>query len=343
MKTKTWPKEALIAITYRCNAKCHMCNTWRYPSLPQEEIKPSDLASLPEVKFCNITGGEPFLRQDIEAFVEIMSRKARRIVISTNGYATDRIVRLTRDFPKIGIRVSVEGLPAANDELRGLKDGFDHGIRTILQLQRAGIKDIGFGITLSDRNILDLMELFQLAKSMNLEFATACVHNTYYFHKFDNAVTRLDHFDSELKKLIFEMLQSKKTKNWFRAYFNYGLLNFARGNKRLLPCEVASDLFFMDPYGNVMACNGMDTRMGNIKEKPFMEIWNSQEADRVRQAVRECRKECWMIGSVAPAMKKHILVPALWILKHKIKLALGKNIDLLCAPDTRYAQSNTKL
>jgi MoaA/NifB/PqqE/SkfB family radical SAM enzyme len=136
-----------------------MCNTWQYPSKPEDEIKPSDLKSLPEnMAFCNITGGEPFIRHDIHEFVKVLSKKARRIVVSTNGYFTERIVKLAERYPNLGIRVSIEGLPAANDQLRGIKDGFDHGIRTLMELHRMGRKDIGFGITLSDRNILDLME-----------------------------------------------------------------------------------------------------------------------------------------------------------------------------------------
>lgn len=319
MKKIALPKEALIAITYRCNAKCHMCNTWQFPTKQEEEIKPKDLLSLPDVGFCNITGGEPFLRPDIDGFVEVMNKKAKRIVISTNGYFTDRIVALAKKYPKLGIRISIEGLPAANDELRGIKDGFDHGIRTLLQLQSLGMKDIGFGITLSDRNILDMMELYQLSKSMNLEFATACVHNNYYFHKSDNKVTETEKFKVEFAKLIADLLKTKKIKNWFRAYFNHGLLNYAQGNKRLLPCEVGSELFFMDPFGNIMPCNGMEKSMGNIKEQNFEAIWNSVKAQEVRDAVKTCQKQCWMIGSVSPAMKKYIWTPALWILKNKLK------------------------
>jgi hypothetical protein len=43
-----------------------MCNTWQYPSKPTEEITIRDIEKLPSgLKFANITGGEPFVRQDI--------------------------------------------------------------------------------------------------------------------------------------------------------------------------------------------------------------------------------------------------------------------------------------
>lgn len=320
--------EALIAITYRCNAHCHMCNTWQYPSNPDEELQPKDLESLPHVKFANITGGEPFLRSDIGDFVEILSRKADRIVISTNGYFTDRVLALAKQHPNLGFRVSIEGLPAANDELRGLRDGFDHGLRTLLGLRAQGVRDIGFGITLSDRNADDLLELYELADAMGLEFATAAIHNNYYFHKYDNVITDKDRVAENLEKVAQRLLRTNRPKNWFRAWFNVGLANYVRGGARLLPCDMGSDIFFVDPFGTIKPCNGMDAAMGSLKERSFDEIWHSSEAEAVRSQVRCCNSNCWMIGSVAPAMKKHIMLPVTWVAKAKLTGTLPPIVDL---------------
>ena len=163
--------EGLRAITYRCNVRCVMCSTWQHPSAPANEITARDLRSLPEMEFANITGGEQFMRDDIADVVNMVAHQSRRVVVSTNGYFTDRVVALAERFPRIGVRVSLEGLPAANDQLRGLPDGFDHGLRTILQLRARGMKDIGFGITLSDRGADDLLELYELTDAMGVEFA----------------------------------------------------------------------------------------------------------------------------------------------------------------------------
>lgn len=238
--------EAAIITTYRCINKCVMCNIWKYPTKIEEEFKPQVLEKLPKLKFANITGGEPFLREDIEEIVSILLKKADRVVISTNGYFTEKIVDVAKKFKNknFGIRISIEGLPAANDELRGLKDCFDHGLRTLLQLQKIGLKDISFGITVSDRNAKDMLELYQLAKAMNVEFATACVHNSYYFHKWDNQITKKQEVIECFEELINELLKANRIKNWFRAYFNYGLVNYIKGNPRLLPCGAGTDMFF---------------------------------------------------------------------------------------------------
>jgi radical SAM protein with 4Fe4S-binding SPASM domain len=314
--------EAAVITTYRCNAACQMCNIWKFPTKAREEIKPEVLTKLPSLNFCNVTGGEPFLRDDIEEIIFILKKKAKRIVISTNGYFTDKIVSIARKNKNIGIRISLEGLPAANDELRGLEHGFDHGLRTLLELKSLGLKDLGFGITVSDRNAKDMIELFRLAQAMNLEFATAVVHNSYYFHKHDNRIRQKERVIECFKKLVNELLNTKKVKNWFRAYFNYGLIQYVKGRKRLLPCAAGTDMFFLDPWGEIRPCNGMDTdstenSFGNLKEKTFDRIWYGEKAESVRKKVATCRKNCWMIGSAGPAMKKNILKPAVWIIKTK--------------------------
>jgi len=324
--------DACLIVTYRCNARCYMCNTWKNPSNISDEFTPSIIEKLPnDLNFVNITGGEPFLRSDLEQIVEKALSKTNRLVISNNGYFTNKIVSLAKKFGnRIGVRISIEGLPAANDELRGIKNGFNKGINTIFALHDMGIKDIGFGITVSDRNAKDMIKLYRIANSMRLQFATATTHNSYYFHKHDNSFEKPDMIASEFEKIAFELLKTRRPKNWFRAYFNMGLANKVRGGKRPLPCEVGTDVFFLDPFGNVMPCNGSDNPMvmGNLKGQSFNAIWCSTKASEVRQQVKTCSKECWMIGSAAPAMKKKISVPVKWIIRNKLKFLMKKSSNV---------------
>jgi len=320
--------EAAVITTYRCNCRCVMCNIWQSPTTPAEEFKPEILEKLPELEFANITGGEPFLREDIGEIVRILQSRARRIVISTNGYFTEKIIDLVKEVGDIGIRISIEGLPAANDELRGIKDGFDHGLRTLLELQRMGLKDIGFGITVSDRNARDMLELYQLAKAMKVEFATAAVHNSYYFHKDDNIIREEATVIECFEDLIRELLNTKKPKNWFRAYFNHGLINYIKGNPRLLPCGAGEEMFFLDPFGEIRPCNGMgeasqENSMGNLNQQSFEAIWSGERASRVKARARNCPKNCWMIGTASPAIKRNPIQPFSWVMKQKLKSLCG--------------------
>ena len=242
-----------------------------------------------------------------------------RVVISTNGYFTDRIIDLCREFPKVGIRISIEGLKETNDLIRGIPDGFNRGYKTLTTLVGMGHPDVGFGMTVQDMNCGDLVPLYHLSDQMGMEFATATLHNSFYFRKTDNRIMDKRKVAENFEKLINELLKSSSPKKWFRAYFNHGLINYIYGNKRLLPCDMSRNAFFIDPYCDVIPCNGMCRKavMGNLRKQEFEELWNSQQARQVRQLARNCDRNCWMIGSASPAMHRYIWIPAWWVLKHK--------------------------
>lgn len=308
-----------VIVTYRCNAKCTMCNRYKVPSKPEEEISVETIKKLPEMYFTNITGGEPFIREDLKDIVRELYKKSDRIVISTNGFFTDRIVDLCKEFPQVGIRISIEGLEKTNNEIRGLDDGFNKGYTTLKTLVDMGMKDVGFGMTVQDKNAPDLVPLYDISDKLNMEFATASLHNSFYFVESNNIIHDRLMVAQNFENLINKLLNSNSPKKWFRAYFNHGLINYIFSQKRLLPCDMSFDTFFIDPYGDVMPCNGTKEKlvMGNLNVQSWNELWTSPKAEKVRASVRCCDRNCWMIGSVSPAMHKYIWVPFFWVLKHK--------------------------
>lgn len=337
--SKPLPTDVSIITTYRCCMRCRMCNIWKYPTEIKREIRAKELEILPRLKFVNITGGEPFVRRDLADIVEVAFKRAPRVVISTAGYHVDDILALAERFPKIGIRVSIEGLSTINDHLRGRASGFDRGIRTLLGLREMGVKDIGFGITVSNNNSSDMLQLYELAKNLKMEFATASYHNSYYFHKNDNFITNKDEVTDNFFELIDRLLAENHPKSWFRAFFNLGVINYIKGNRRFLPCEAGTANFFIEPYGEVYPCNGLEERywkesMGNIRDvDSFEDLWFSRQAEKVRELVRTCPKNCWMVGTASPVMKKYIKHPLKWVVKHKFYSLMGKKIDRKCLPD----------
>lgn len=308
-----------VIVTYRCNAKCTMCNRYKVPSKPEEEISIETIKKLPEMYFTNITGGEPFIRDDLKDIVRELLKKSDRIVISTNGFFTDRIVELCKEFPQVGIRISIEGLEKTNNEIRGLDDGFNRGYTTLKKLVDMGMKDVGFGMTVQDRNAADLVPLYNISDELGMEFATASLHNSFYFVESNNIIRDRLTVAQNFEDLVNRLIDSNSPKKWFRAYFNHGLINYIFSQKRLLPCDMSFDTFFIDPYGDVMPCNGTKEKqvMGNLNRQSWEELWNSEQAEKVRSFVRNCDRNCWMIGSVSPAMHKYIYKPAAWVIKHK--------------------------
>lgn len=330
--------DASIIVTYRCPMRCKMCNIWKGPTKPAEEFKPELLHKLPKLAAVNVTGGEPLIRQDLDEIVRILFTKTDRVVISTSGWFEDRIFKLAQKFPHLGFRVSIEGLSLKNDELRGHSGGFDRGLRVLLGLRRMGVKDIGFGITVSNNNSPDMLSLYELGKGLNLQFATAAFHNSFYFQKYDNVITSVDEVCGNFEELINRLMRERHPKSWFRALFNVGLINYIRGGRRMLPCEAGSENFFIDPRGEVLPCNGMEDKywfqsMGNLHDvDEFMTIWNSSEAEQVRALVAKCPKNCWMIGSASPVIRKYIKKVLPWVLKNKIKSMTGGRICGDCCP-----------
>lgn len=319
-----------VIVTYRCNARCTMCNRYKVPSKLEEEISIETIRKLPPMYFTNITGGEPFIRTDLKDIVRELYKISDRIVISTNGFFTDRIIDLAKEFPQVGIRISIEGMEQTNNEIRGLQDGFNRGYTTLKKLVEMGMKDVGFGMTVQDKNAPDLVALYDLSDKMGMEFATASLHNSFYFVETKNIIHDRQMVARNFEALVNKLLNSRSPKKWFRAYFNHGLINYIYGQKRLLPCDMSFDTFFIDPYGDVMPCNGTKEKevMGNLNEQSWDELWNSQQANEVRRKVRRCDRNCWMIGSVSPAMHKYIWVPAWWVIRHKAKFWKEKKYSM---------------
>jgi MoaA/NifB/PqqE/SkfB family radical SAM enzyme len=310
--------DGIVAVTYRCNSRCVMCNTWQHPSKRETEIKPKDLETLPPMVRLNITGGEPFLREDLSDILDVVKKKAKRVVISSNGFLTKKIIEVMRKHRDVGIRISFDGIGKTHDNIRGVKKAHEKSLNTLKSLKELGIKDLGIAVTISDQNAKDLVPLYNLANKNRVELATAVLHNAYYFHKQDNDVGDIDITERYLNGLIGAYLKSSHPKDWFRAYFTKGLIEHMKGKPRELKCTMATDSYFVDPFGFVRPCNVMDLPFGNIKEKSFNEIWNSREAEEARARVKSCDQGCWMIGSVGHLIRRKPLVPLVWIAKNKL-------------------------
>ena len=162
--------------------------------------------------------------------------KASLLELSTNGYNTETIVALANKYPNILIRVSLEGLPKLNDSKRGTVNGFDHALRTMLELKKTRCKNIGFSVVISPDNYKDLIYLYDLCVALDVELGNSVVHNSWYFHKEDNNLTS-DKALHEHEKFVKALLTSKrrgfknKLKDYGRAYFNRSIHRRLRGDE----------------------------------------------------------------------------------------------------------------
>ena len=123
-----FPRELFVYVTDRCNAKCSHCfyhesiNTGH--NLPLEGI--AKLArTLPPVDEWILTGGEPFLRKDLDQITATITEANRPCVIhiNTNGLHPEKIESkisdiLGRAHPHVVLQVSIDGLRETHDAIR---------------------------------------------------------------------------------------------------------------------------------------------------------------------------------------------------------------------------------
>jgi radical SAM protein with 4Fe4S-binding SPASM domain len=331
----TQPTSITIITTYRCMIEGDVREISHTPANITNEITVDEIKKLPTVGFINLIGEEPFIREDIVEIVRACYTKSPKVVIFTPGWFEERIILLAKEFPKIGIRITLDNYSINNEKIDiTSKLSFDNALKILQRLKNMGIKDIGFEFTVSDTNSEEMLSIYKLSKSLNFDFATAVSDNSYFRQKDKNVINDIEKVCGNFEKLIEMQMNESHSKSWYQAFFNMGLINFIEGNRSMLPCECGSVNFVVDPYGEIYPCTNIIDKsltksMGNIRDySQFNELWNSEKAQNVRKNVRKCPNNCWNEHTALPVMKKYSIYPQLWVLKNKLKNIQGKPLSL---------------
>jgi len=329
---KIQPTNAIIAVTLACNARCKMCDIWRIKV--DDEVKPSFYERLPSgLQDVNITGGEPFLREDLPEVIEVIYNICNfpRIVISTNGLLTKRIEtsikRIIKVDPKIAVRISLDGIGKEHDEIRGIPGAFTKGRESLRILREKGVKDLGIALTVMDGNVPQVSKVYDLANDWGVEFSIAVVTSSpIYFGEKEG----LKPGEDEMLRNGFNYLVRSELRYWTpkrlsRAYFDYTLWNYFHTQKRPLRCDAGQGFFYLDPCGNVYGCEVLDFCLGNLKERSFETIWHTKRASEFRHLASDCHK-CWMVCTAKTVIRKSWYKPFFWLIKNKARAHMGSPI-----------------
>lgn len=322
------PTEAIISVTNRCDARCRMCNIWRLN--PQEKMTAQDYTRLPNtLRNVNLTGGEALLRKDIVEIAHAIFESAGRpkIILATNGFRGDKTIEIVeqirRYVPALGIAISLDGSSATHDHMRGVKRAHARALETISALQSIGMTDIRIGYTATPDNIHELQDTYELAQDLGVQFtATIAQNSEIYYATQDNQPIDPDDVDTAFGGLVGHRLRSRSLKNWFRAYFDHGVMEFARSGKRPLGCHAATDFFFLAPQGDLYPCLTVPLAIGNLLSTPFEELWQSTAAQRIRGEVSRCQR-CWMVCTARTEIKRNPATVLGWILRQQAARRLG--------------------
>ncbi|GJM44729.1 MAG: hypothetical protein DHS20C21_15710 [Gemmatimonadota bacterium] len=318
MSIRLRPTEAILAINHRCNTFCVMCDIWSTPD--RHELPPEWYRRLPpSLKSINISGGEPFMRDDVPEIIEVLRERLDnpRVIFSTNGVLTEKIVEQTVDLAKrgpIAVRISTDGVGEEHDRIRNHKGCFDKIMHTLDELKKAGMKDLGLACTGSKDNPGALLRVKELAAELKVDFVCSVVHSSeLYFGDQGDMVPRDAGTRSDLIQIATRQLRSKRPKDWFRAYYTDGMIDYIDGKPRRVPCTAATNHIHVDHKGVVYPCNILNRPMGDMNEVTWEDIENDPNTLDVLAAVSGCQLQCWMSCTVAPGMRTKPADPVRWI------------------------------
>lgn len=174
----------ILFVTAKCNSKCKTCFYWKNLDNNKKELELRDIKNmfdtLPKTSCLLITGGEPFLRADIQDMLDLASasRNILSVSINTNGTMPEKVYDVMRetlrkrDNPKqYYLNVSVDGSRDTHNKIRGL-DCYDNAIRTLNKI--SGLKKEFKGLCVSAITVIsrdNIAEVEELAKFMFEEMA----------------------------------------------------------------------------------------------------------------------------------------------------------------------------
>lgn len=293
MYKKKLPKIAIISITQKCNSKCSFCNIWHTERPIDLDINLLD--KLPAtLKQINITGGEPLLHKQFSSIVEKLTKKKCRIIINTNGTIDFKKYNFQQNVNKLGIRFSLDATEELHDSLRGIKGNYIKVIDQIKYLKSMNFDDLGISSTFSDVNIEYALPLYMLSKHLGVNFTCMVAANSdIYYGSNNNFPKNVEKFKININKIINEEMKIFNLKKLGKIIYMHELLEFVNGKINSLQCPAGQEFFFMQPSGEIFACNMRNLRMGNLSEETFENIWFSPKSEMIRETTYRCTKPCW--------------------------------------------------
>jgi radical SAM protein with 4Fe4S-binding SPASM domain len=282
-----------LHLTERCNLTCTHC---------YQSGKSSDEMSLAEIRSVigevadmlgewssaydvtfsssfNITGGEPFLRQDIFSVLEELADKRIDAYLLSNGIliTKDKAEVLSRLGVK-GVQVSIEGPEEIHDAIRG-KGSLKRSLSGIQCLLDAGIV-VTMNTTLSDINATSFLDVIALASSMG-------VHKLGFSRLVPSGSGR---------NLLNKMLTKEALEDLYGRIFslNTGNLKIVTGDPVASQfrspaskddagsfpsggCAAGVSGLTILPDGTVTPCRRLPVSLGNVRTDSLREIWSTSE------------------------------------------------------------------
>lgn len=326
-----YPIDAVLGVTYRCQAKCRMCSIWQISE--HSEMPPEAYEELPTtLRDVNVSGGEPFLRSDLAEVVRVIHRRipGARMVVSTNGLMGERIVpralELAEIFPGIGFGFSIDGIGEMQDHMRGAPGAYDNVIAAVKGIRDNGIDNIRLAYTLTGENPDHMLKVYRLADELGVQFTMQISHDSgFFFGENETSVVKesagglaSDSLRGDFETIINGELASYSIKRWGKAFVYYGMYALAFEGRQLFSSRPGEDFFYLDPKGDIYPSVIHNHVMGNLAQSDFDSVWRSEKSERIRAICRAEKKRYWMGCMLRKALLEHKFQIGFWALKNKL-------------------------
>jgi radical SAM protein with 4Fe4S-binding SPASM domain len=303
-----------------------MCDMWKKKQ--SDILKPIFYQKLPStLTNITLTGGEPFLRTDIDKIIKNIKKACpkSKITINSNGFLTQQIIQkvklILKNTPNLSIRISLDGTNKKHNSIRNTPNAYQKATQTITQLKKTKLKNLGICFTLIKDNYQDLNKIFKYSQKQKINFSLIFLDDSnILFGKNKKSFQKINSkLISETQKLIFKRLSTYNPKQWFHACFDQWQLKYQQNHIRPFICDAGINSFYLDSRGNIYICHLKNWKLGNLKKNTFSKIWNSPN----KFPVASCT-DCWTMCTAKSPIKKHLyktINKTICLkIKHEIKL-----------------------
>lgn len=328
-RQKFAPMTLTYSVTAACQSRCKTCQigamfcqdpTRAQKDLTLEEVE-KIFRTMQPVYFFNMSGGEPFMRDDLPEIVALACKylKPRVIHTPTNAILSDKIIQNTEKMIKIvrkydrtvpvTVKPSIDGVGEKHDEIRGVKGNFKCLLKTIEGLKKLEEKYDNFhlelGTVISNFNIDDLDEIEDFVHSLGVESYRNEVAEcrTEFFNLEDSITPPADVYQRLIKdfaRKVEENIGKKKklarTTEAMRVVY-YDLAGKILAERRqVIPCYAGVSNVHINYDGGVWPCCvlGYEQEMGNLRDcgYDFQKLWYSSKANEVRRYIKNKNCAC---------------------------------------------------
>ncbi len=310
-----WPQMLPLNLTItpspRCNSRCVTCHIWK---------KQADELSLEEwdkvfrglgrvLYWVTISGGEPFLHQEIAALCQSLYEHCRPGIINipTNGLLhtaiPDAVEAIARSCPgsHIIINLSLDGVGGRHDRLRGVPGNFARFEKSYQALKGLRCPNLSIGIhsVISIFNVDDVASLYDYAFSLEPDsYITEIAEERVELDTVGLEITpSLGQYSKAMDLLINKIAEQRfrgisKVTQAFRVEYYRLVKAILAQRTQVIPCYAGWTSAQIYADGQVWPCCVRADNLGNLRDVSydFRQIWFAEKAQKVRQSIKN--KEC---------------------------------------------------